>query len=273
MFKWLKSLSSRSRQRLIYLLLGFFIVEMLSYTARMQDEVYVVFADKIGVLESQVLEAEACLLDVKKSYGESLQRIVTNLYEDETYGIGGLEDVMVQEIDDLFSAIMNATEDYRYLLETTENYFDIRKTYIENIPSVWPVKYDTTINITSGFGLRINPIYGVISFHKGIDIVGQWKTEVLATANGTVVSVWTDHRVYGKIIEIAHSAGFETLYAHLSKIQVWEGDSVERGQVIGIIGSTGQSMGRHLHYEVKKDGVLVNPIDYLSSSRTLLMGK
>ena len=118
--------------------------------------------------------------------------------------------------------------------------------------------------ITSAFGHRENPFSGIgIETHKGLDIQGPHGAQVKAMAKGTV-SFAGPKGGYGKCIILKHGNGFETLYGHLSKITVREGDQIDIGQLIGNIGSTGRSTGPHLHYEIHQFGQKINPQAFLN---------
>lgn len=110
--------------------------------------------------------------------------------------------------------------------------------------------------ISSGMGER----WG--AFHRGIDIARPSNYNILAADNGVVVAAGTSG-TYGNRIVINHNNGFTTLYGHLSSINVEVGQVVEKGSVIGIMGSTGNSTGTHLHFEVEKNGSLENPLSYV----------
>ncbi len=117
------------------------------------------------------------------------------------------------------------------------------------------------IIITSPFGYRIHPVYHIRLLHTGIDLRGKIGRPVYAAADGVVTFVgWL--RGYGKVIVIKHKKGFETRYAHLSKILVKNGQHVKKGQVIGKVGKTGIATGPHLHFEIRKYGKPVNPLKY-----------
>ena len=113
----------------------------------------------------------------------------------------------------------------------------------------------------SGYGRRIDPIYKTIKFHHGMDFSANTGTPVYATGNGTVTTSGRQSG-YGLTVEIDHGFDYKTLYAHLSKILVKRGQKVKRGEIIGLVGSTGKSTGPHLHYEVVNKGRKVNPVNY-----------
>ncbi|HKQ60180.1 MAG TPA: M23 family metallopeptidase [Candidatus Polarisedimenticolaceae bacterium] len=113
-----------------------------------------------------------------------------------------------------------------------------------------------------GYGWRSDPITGGQEFHQGIDIVADAGSEVRAPADGVITQA-TRASDYGKVVDVAHGYGYATRYGHLSEILVRPGQRVERGDVIGRVGSTGRSTGPHLHYEVFRDGHRVDPWKYL----------
>jgi murein DD-endopeptidase MepM/ murein hydrolase activator NlpD len=125
----------------------------------------------------------------------------------------------------------------------------------------WPLPGRTTIS--SGFVNRINPVTKKSENHKGIDIPAPSGTEIHAAAPGTViVAQWVSG--YGNTIIIDHGGGLYTLYGHASRLKADEGDQVKTGDVVSYVGSTGQSTGNHLHFEVQRNGVAVDPIPYVS---------
>ena len=136
---------------------------------------------------------------------------------------------------------------------------------IAAIPAIRPLK--NMYNITSGFGRRFHPILKILRPHTGIDIAAPRGTPVYATADG-VVSREIGGAGYGIDVIINHGYSYKTVYAHLSKKLVKAGQKVKRGQIIGYVGNTGLSFGSHLHYEVIKNGVYVNPVHYFFSDIT-----
>ena len=129
------------------------------------------------------------------------------------------------------------------------------------IPAIQPVSNKDLKRTASGYGRRVDPIYGTVKFHEGMDFSANTGTEVYATGDGKVVSVGWESG-YGKTIEIDHGFGYVTRYAHLNDYRVRRGQRVVRGEVIGEVGNTGKSTGPHLHYEVHVKGRVVNPVNY-----------
>ncbi|MFO1394845.1 MAG: M23 family metallopeptidase [Steroidobacteraceae bacterium] len=118
--------------------------------------------------------------------------------------------------------------------------------------------------ISSHFGFRSDPITGHNAFHAGVDVAAEPGSKVIATGPGRVT--FSGYRNgYGNVVEIAHPTGYVTLYGHNSRNLVHEGETVEKGQPIAVIGSTGRSTGTHVHFEVEKNGQPVNPARYLGA--------
>ena len=132
---------------------------------------------------------------------------------------------------------------------------------LECIPAIQPVSNKDLKRTASGYGTRIDPIYKTIKFHSGMDFAANTGTPVYVTGNGRVIRAGWEG-LYGRCINIDHGYGYVTKYAHLSKINVRNGQKVVRGEVIGEVGSTGKSTGPHLHYEVHVKGKVVNPVNY-----------
>ncbi|MBL4706902.1 MAG: peptidoglycan DD-metalloendopeptidase family protein [Flavobacteriales bacterium] len=128
-------------------------------------------------------------------------------------------------------------------------------------PSILPIDEDKITAMRSSFGMRTNPISKTKQMHNGIDISAPEGTTIIATADGTIQKAIYSSG-YGNHIKIIHDHTYQTMYAHLKTIHVEEGQKVKTGDVIGVIGNTGKSLGRHLHYEVIKDNKKVNPADY-----------
>jgi len=130
-------------------------------------------------------------------------------------------------------------------------------------PSINPIKIPYITSKTfSPFGLRIHPIYNILLMHEGIDISAKTGTAVYATADGYIDCVNCSNTGYGNHIIIDHKNGYETIYAHLSKIVVKKDQFVKRGEVIGLVGVTGNTTCEHLHYELRSNNLPINPENY-----------
>ncbi|MBQ7697131.1 MAG: M23 family metallopeptidase [Paludibacteraceae bacterium] len=132
---------------------------------------------------------------------------------------------------------------------------------MDNIPAIQPILNKDLKHVASGWGFRVHPIYHTRKFHYGMDFSAKTGTDVFATGNAKVVySGW--RQGYGNMVLLDHGYGYQTLYAHLFKSLVRVGQKVQRGDIIGLVGNTGASVGPHLHYEVHRDGRPVDPRNY-----------
>ncbi len=183
--------------------------------------------------------------------------------ENPDYGVSSSANTLISDA----SKSLDALEREAKLQEGS--YADIMKKYKSNqrlfghIPAIDPIQGG---GIIDGFGMRFHPILHVRIMHEGIDLDAPFGSQVHATGDGVVTYVGR-RGGYGKLVEIDHGFGYTTLYAHLSKYLVREGEKVKRGQVIALSGDTGMSTGPHLHYGVEKDGVFVDPTHYFFDGR------
>jgi murein DD-endopeptidase MepM/ murein hydrolase activator NlpD len=130
-----------------------------------------------------------------------------------------------------------------------------------HIPSIMPVAESSLRKMASGYGYRVDPVYGSGKFHEGMDFSAPIGTPVYATGDGKVTDAgW--NQGYGNSIDINHGYDYLTRYAHLSKIMVKKGQDIKRGDLIGLVGNTGKSTGPHLHYEVRFKGTPQNPVRF-----------
>lgn len=136
---------------------------------------------------------------------------------------------------------------------------------LASIPAIQPVANADLTRIASGYGWRIDPIYKTKKMHWGLDFTAETGTNVYATGNGVVKEIEQKRWGYGNSVIIDHGFGYTTRYAHLSAFKVKKGDKVVRGQVIGLVGSTGKSTAPHLHYEIEKNGKKIDPIHFFHS--------
>ena len=178
-----------------------------------------------------------------------------------------LEKVSVMIADDFskdISAQLNNME--ARISYQTGSYNDIEKLIknqdekLASIPAIQPVSNKDLDRIGSGFGMRIDPVYGTPKFHKGLDFTSPQGTPIYATGDGTVSEADFNAGGFGNHVIIDHGYGYETLYGHMVKIKTHVGARVKRGEVIGWVGSTGKSTGPHCHYEVHINGEPVDPV-------------
>lgn len=154
--------------------------------------------------------------------------------------------------------LQSRTENLDQSFGQIDNAFQVRVARLAATPSTMPIEGW----FSHGYGWRKDPWTGKRQFHRGIDIVAHANTEIRAPGDG-VVSRSGRYSDLGRSIDIAHGYGFVTRYAHMNKILVKPGQRIQRGEVIGLVGSTGRSTGAHLHYEIFRDGRRVNPWKYL----------
>jgi hypothetical protein len=226
------------------------------------------FSEKIGNLEKKIAGM--------REFDRRL-RLLANLEGSEEntrrfFGVGGPspediretlllqrneEELMKQMRQDVERLDEEATAEGNSLREL-EGLLQNKRSQLTHTPSIWP----TRGWFTSGFGYRISPFTGLRQMHAGIDISNRVGTPVIAPADGLVTNIGREWG-FGKILVMSHGFGFTTRYGHLHRIEVKIGQKVKRGQKIAEIGNTGRSTGPHLHYEVKLNGVPVNPMKYV----------
>lgn len=136
------------------------------------------------------------------------------------------------------------------------------KNNLQSIPSVQPVNNRDMRRVAATFGWRIHPYYKVLKMHSGVDFSVPLGSEVYATGNAKVLKIGNSMRNTGISITLDHGNGYKTVYNHLHKTSVREGQRVKRGDVIALVGNTGRSVAPHLHYEIWSDNKLVNPLHY-----------
>jgi len=166
----------------------------------------------------------------------------------------GLIQQMRTDVDRLQTEVMSREES----LSEIEKLLQDKKEMLAHTPSIWPVMGW----VTSGFGFRTNPFTGLSQMHEGMDISNRVGTLIIAPASGMISDTGNDFS-HGKFVVISHGFGMTTRYNHLNKVLVRAGQKVNRGDKIAEIGLSGQTTGPHLHYEVRVNGIPVNPMRYI----------
>ena len=162
-----------------------------------------------------------------------------------------------QKMDMLTKQLYIQSRSFDDVVEMCKNHDEM----LRCIPAIQPISNKDLRKTASGYGTRIDPIYGTTRFHAGMDFSAHPGTDVYATGDGTVVKMGWETG-YGNLIIVDHGFGYQTWYAHLQGFRTKLGKRVVRGEVIGAVGSTGKSTGPHLHYEVHVKGQVVNPVNY-----------
>jgi murein DD-endopeptidase MepM/ murein hydrolase activator NlpD len=176
-------------------------------------------------------------------------------------------DLMVsitQKIDRLEKQMYIQTKSYDDVILMAKG----KEKLLASIPAIMPIENNKLRHAPGGFGWRIHPIYKTDEFHPGMDFAAPEGSEIFATGDGVVTAADNKSQGYGNRVMIDHGFGYETLYAHMTRSIVQAGQSVKRGQVIGYVGSTGLSTAPHCHYEVHKNGELMNPLNYYYNDLT-----
>ena len=169
-----------------------------------------------------------------------------------------------QKIDNMSSQYEVQKQSYNKLIKMAQN----KSKMLASIPAIQPIPNKNLRRVASGFGYRVDPIYKTRKMHNGMDFTAPTGTKIYATGDAVVQKVQNKRWGYGKHVVLNHGYGYSTLYGHMSRINVRVGQKVKRGQLIGLVGSTGKSTGPHLHYEVRKNGNAVNPVGYFYNDLT-----
>ena len=194
-----------------------------------------------------------------ESDAEAAEQAVSNLYQQlEDEGV----EALLQRTDGLLAKLDTLSETQSRRFDTVVALVKQQGAAVRQIPSVQPVDNGKLTGMVASFGRRVHPFYKVLRMHTGVDYALPVGSPVYATADGTVRTIKRSERGYGNMIVVEHGALYSTSYAHLEKINVRQGQSVRRGDVIGEVGNTGLSMAPHLHYEVLYKGEAVDPVNY-----------
>lgn len=169
-----------------------------------------------------------------------------------------------QDMDKITKQLYVQSKSYDDIIEMAQNKAEM----LASIPGIQPVANKNLKRMASGYGYRIHPVYKTRKMHHGMDFSAPKGTPVYATGNGVVEKVKRSRRGYGNNVRIDHGYGYKTFYAHLDKYVVKRKQKVKRGDLIGYVGNTGTSTAPHLHYEVRKNGKRVNPVNYYYNDLT-----
>jgi len=172
------------------------------------------------------------------------------------------EKELARELDTRIKRFENDQKHLSSLCNRISAASDSIGTKTNNIPAIQPVINTELTLLTAPYGMLIHPFYKSLASHQGVDYTVPTGSRVFATADGKVKEVKTRKTTSGRYIIIDHGSGYETQYSHLSRIDVKKGQKVRRGDIIGLTGNSGLSLSPHLHYEVRFNGMRVDPIHY-----------
>lgn len=172
------------------------------------------------------------------------------------------ESELYRELNERMSGLERNEHHLARLFERIGTASDSLGSKANNIPAIQPVLNKELTLLTAPYGMLIHPFYKSLVAHQGVDYTVPTGSRVFATADGTVKEVKTRKTTSGRTIIINHGGGYETQYSHLSRIDVKKGQKVRRGDIIGLTGNSGLSLSPHLHYEVRFNGMRVDPIHY-----------
>ena len=288
--------SSTSKRRNRYnilrqILIGFIVISLVNmaisylfYTPKMHS---IASENRELVLKYEILQGRIASMQSKiQEIRHRDHNVYRRLFSSDTLAIQGIytpyhDSLYAYLADDEYSELMIST--WKKLDATTRLAYATSRSLDElqvlakdkermalATPAIWPIDR-TALKAFYAFGVRkVHPILKVRTMHKGVDMSANYGVPVYATGDGVVEQTANGRRRrgYGKQILIDHSFGYKTRYAHLQKILVKPGDKVQRGQLIGEVGSTGGSTGPHLHYEVIYRGKQVNPVNYFNRNMT-----
>ena len=164
--------------------------------------------------------------------------------------------------ENTFNVLKDLLQGLESRLQTVRSNVDKRNSLAAATPSIWP----THGWLSSSMGNRADPLTGEKDFHPGLDISAGTGDPVYATADGKITTAAMAGN-YGNLVVIDHGYGIETRYGHLSAFKVREGQPVKRGDLLGLVGATGRTTGSHLHYEVRANGRILNPLQLLLNPR------
>jgi murein DD-endopeptidase MepM/ murein hydrolase activator NlpD len=219
-------------------------------------------AQRMGQMQAQLMRLNALGARLTRMAGLDVREF--NFTVDAA--MGGPEKVSASanppELLESLDRLSREIERQQERLGALENLLLDRKLSAAVTPSGWPVEEGW---ISSGYGLRADPFTGHQSQHEGVDIASNLGSPVYAVGDG-VVSHSGEKAGYGLLVEITHESGLITRYAHASAVLVRVGDRVQKGQAVARVGTSGRSTGPHLHFEVVRNGVSVNPMRYLQQA-------
>lgn len=234
--------------------------ELLEDQLKIMEVVMSDLQDRDDNIYRVIFEAEPISSDIRKAgFGG------VNKYKSlEGFDYAEIMINTTEKLDRVAKQMYVQSKSYDELLKEVKN----KNKLLASIPAIQPISNKRLKAFASGFGYRIHPIYKTSKMHTGMDFTAAIGTPIYATGDGYVSTAELGGRGYGNHVVINHGYGYQTLYAHMSRIKARRGQSVKRGEIIGYVGNTGTSTAPHLHYEVRKGGRPINPINFYYNDLT-----
>lgn len=227
--------------------------DILSHQVDMMQLVLTDLEQRDNNLYRALLQADPIPMSVRLGATQSVAYYDSIAHSSDYQLAGDLS----RKVDMLENAVAAQAKSYAELVD----YAKTQEIRMENLPAIQPVLNKDLSRVASGYGWRVDPVYHTRRFHEGMDFTAPTGTDIYATGNATVTFVgWKQG--YGNCVILSHGFNYETLYAHLHKALVRQGQKVRRGDVIALVGNTGKSTGPHLHYEVHYKGSAVDPRNF-----------
>lgn len=255
---------------LVFIQTKFFETEAEA-TLRLENEALSKHKD---IVASELEAASYTLTSLKEKESDLHKKIFFTEKPVEVPKVDKTEEIMGYELEDFKNLTLNLIDKTNtHIKRAAKTGNSFAKLYwpskrdmdeLQYYPTKVPVKDFKMKQLASGFGNQINPFNKRMYRHNGIDIICERGTEVIATGKGTVVMAITDSTPGGKgsYVVVEHKNGYQTRYAHLSVVTVTYGQKVVQGQTVGMVGSSGSAVAPHLHYEILKNGSVINPIPF-----------
>ena len=209
-------------------------------------------------LHKKFKEVEVALEEIKAK-DQNVYRTIYDMRVSENIDSvnSEIDNYTAEDIEKLIDKIEAESKSLNEVLRSA----GVKDANLSSMPVLKPVADKYVNRLASGYGTRFHPILKVNKMHKGLDFAASTGTPIYATGDGSV-KVSEFNSGYGNMVVLKHGNGYESLYAHMSRSKVRNGQKVKRGDVIGYVGSTGLSTGAHLHYEIHKNGETVDPVMY-----------
>ncbi len=227
---------------------------------------YATLAAKTKTLQQQMAELEKRDNDVYRSIFEAnpLSDSARTKAVEKSKEIAKVNLLNEDELgSEIAKTLNNITARVAYQFQSydaIEKLINNQENKLASIPAIQPVSNKQLTRIASGFGMRIDPVYGTPKMHKGLDFTAPQGTPIYATGDGVAEVPGYSESGFGNHVIINHGYGYQTLYGHMVRVKATNGQHIKRGEIIGWVGSTGKSTGPHCHYEVHINGEPVDPV-------------